>query len=198
MISVRSHLIHNPIHQNYMRPLILCRERLDRILQVLERNGGSQTVRELSRTYAVWEWEVEQAEKLGWLRIVIRKPKIGRPARVAEKLNKKTTAKLPPYREHIQCEISFRHIRFAFESLSIMPGGYFGFKRSTLLHAYLKIYPNARSRAGASVSANRLMKRQDVKVVRFWYHRTMHTIPKEPIAVTVEGIIQRLKELKLA
>jgi hypothetical protein len=46
-----------------MHPSILCRERLERIQRILNRVGGSLTVREFQRTYSVHEWEVEQAAR---------------------------------------------------------------------------------------------------------------------------------------
>jgi hypothetical protein len=52
-----------------MRPLILCRERLDRILSILDRRGGELPVREFLRTFSVYEFEVTQAADLGWIAI---------------------------------------------------------------------------------------------------------------------------------
>lgn len=50
-----------------MRPLILCRERLNRLLEILDRNGGSASVRDLSRSCRVYAWEIEQAAEFGWV-----------------------------------------------------------------------------------------------------------------------------------
>jgi hypothetical protein len=56
-----------------MHSLILCRQRLDRIQRILSRNAGALTVRDFARTFSVWEWEVEQAAALGWVKIETRK-----------------------------------------------------------------------------------------------------------------------------
>jgi hypothetical protein len=180
-----------------MRPLILCRERMNRILGILDRNGGIVSLRDFWRTYGVHEWEVEQAEELGWLRIVTRKPRVGRPSFVAEKLSESHSAKYPPCRYEIPREISYRHERFAMESVNTMPGGCFGFKMATRVRAYLKTFPNAKSRAGACASANRLMKRRDVRMARLWFQRTTQVRNFEPMPVTVDAIIHRLRELGL-
>lgn len=68
-----------------MRPNILCRERLNRVLSLLDRNGGLITVRDFFRRFAIHDWKLKQTEKLGWIRILERKPCAGRPPRVVEK-----------------------------------------------------------------------------------------------------------------
>jgi hypothetical protein len=175
-----------------MRSLILCRERLNRILGILDRNGGIVSLRDFWRTYGVHEWEVEQAAELGWLRIVTRKPRVGRPSRVAQKLSECESAKLPPFRCQIPREISIRHWRFALESVSCS-----GFKMTTRVRAYLRAFPNARSRAGASASASRLMKRRDVRVVRLWFLRISESRHYEDMPNNVNAILTRLRELGL-
>ena len=67
-----------------MRPLILCRERLGRIRRVLERYGGTATMRDLWRSHTIYDWEIEQAAEMGWFKISTRKPRVGRPSRVVE------------------------------------------------------------------------------------------------------------------
>jgi hypothetical protein len=99
-----------------MRSSILCRERLDRIQRILERNAGALTVREFARTFSVWEWKIEQAAALGWLKIATRKPRTGRPSRIATIVSEPKAAKLPPYRWQIEKPISIRHWNFAFHS----------------------------------------------------------------------------------
>ncbi len=180
-----------------MRPLLLCRERLTRILTVLEREGGVCTLRDLYRTYRIHDWEVEQAEESGWVNISERKPAVGRPSRVAEKLSKTQCAKLPPWRYTIPREISIRHWRFAMETVDFMNGGRFGFKVATAVHAYLKAFPNAKSRAGAYASASRLMKRRDVRIARLWFQRTTELRNYETMPGSPAAILERLKELKL-
>ena len=62
-----------------MRPLTLCRERLDRIQRILSVNAGDLTVREFAPSFSVGEWEIDQATALGWLKIETRKPSTGLP-----------------------------------------------------------------------------------------------------------------------
>ena len=173
-----------------MRSSILCRERLNRILSLLDRNGGHITVRDFFRRFAVYDWELEQAEKLGWIMIVERKPRVGRPSRVVEKLSECQSAKLPPYRYSIPKEINIRHWRFALESVSCS-----GFKLTTCTRAYLRAFPNARNRAGASASASRLMKRLDVRVMRMWFQKSSEMPHDEEMPNNVNAIITRLREL---
>jgi hypothetical protein len=59
-----------------MRRLILCLERLQRIQRVLNRARGAMPVRDITRSFAIWPWEIRQAAELGWLRIVTRRPVI--------------------------------------------------------------------------------------------------------------------------
>ena len=92
-----------------MSALILCRERLDRIQRILERKAGVLSVREFARSFSVWEWEIEQAAALGWLKIETHKPRTGRPSRIATIVSKPQATKLPPYRWQIEKPISIRH-----------------------------------------------------------------------------------------
>jgi hypothetical protein len=180
-----------------MRSPILCRERLNRILEILDRNNGTLCLRNFSRTHSIKEWELEQARNLGWIRIYEQKPRVGRPSRVAQKLSDFHTAKLPPFRRGIPKEISLRHRWFALHSVSVTSGGYFGFRMVTAVEAYLRAFPNARSRKAAYASASRLMKRRDVRVARLWYQRTTGLHPDESMPATVDAIIARLRELGL-
>lgn len=180
-----------------MRPLILCREHLCRILTILDCHQGAVSIRDLGRTYRIWEWQVEQAAELGWVRILTRQPRVGRPSRFAQKLSESEAAKLPPFRRNIPRCISFRHERFAWETLNTMPGGSLGIKLSTRVRAYLRIFPEALSRAGAAASATRLMKRRDVRFARLWFQRTSGMRLHEPMPRSVDAIIARLRELGL-
>lgn len=180
-----------------MRPFILCRERLHRLLNALDRHDGTATFRDLYRSHGVRDWEIEQAADLGWVQILTRQPRVGRPSLVAQKLSNNQSAKLPPFRREIRRCISYRHETFARETTNIMPGGYFGFKLSTLVRAYLRAFPCARSQAGASASATRLMKRRDVRFARLWFLRASELRPYEAMPRTVDGIINRLRELGL-
>ncbi len=60
--------------------MMLSRERLHRILAVIQRQGGSETVRQLTRRFSIFRSEIKEAEALGWISIEKRKPKTGRPA----------------------------------------------------------------------------------------------------------------------
>ena len=75
--------------------MMLSRERLHRILAVIQRQGGSETVRQLTRRFSIFRSEIKEAEALGWISIEKRKPKTGRPATIA-RLSKSQPAKLPP------------------------------------------------------------------------------------------------------
>lgn len=45
-----------------MRPLILCGERLYRVQRILERFGGKVSLRDLRRSFVIFNWEIEQAD----------------------------------------------------------------------------------------------------------------------------------------
>jgi len=176
-----------------MRPLILCRERLTRLLEVLDREGGSCTFRRLNRNYGLYIWEVEQAEESGWVDIVERKPHVGRPSLTVLRLSESISAKLPPWRHQIPKEISIRHWRFALELTSIAPSrNMFGFSRSSATRAYLIAFPRAKSRAGAAASASRLLKDPMVRAARRWFLSTDLGTHKEEMPDTVLGIYSRL------
>ena len=181
-----------------MRSSILCRERLDRIQQILARNTGALPVREFARTFSVWEWEVEQAAALGWVKIETRKPRTGRPSRIATIVSKPQAAKLPPYRWQIEKPISFRHQLFAMHSTCAVKRG-----SRKLVHlpaitdVYQSVFKRATKRRAATASASRLMRRSDVRAARAWYYaRFDGDAPRsEPMPDTVNGIWQRLREL---
>jgi hypothetical protein len=65
------------------------------------------------------------------------------------------------------------------------------------MRAYLRAFPNARSRAGASASASRLMKRLDVRVMRMWFQKSSEMPHDEEMPNNVNAIIARLRELGL-
>jgi hypothetical protein len=130
----------------------LCRELLARRLEVLERNGGRETLRQLDRIYAIRRFEVLEAELLGWVVIKSQKPRTGRPSAVVQ-LRKTPAAKLPPWRRCMERAISHRHWRFALFTTcaSLHRGG----SLSGLpcdIEPYLKAYPAAKSRNGAHAS----------------------------------------------
>ncbi|MFC7336139.1 hypothetical protein ACFQY0_03030 [Haloferula chungangensis] len=131
------------------------------MLDLLDRTGGRNTVRNLYRSHTIFPWEVEQAAELGWVEIETRNPKIGRPSVIVLKLSKTSTAKHPPWRFQIPPEISIRHWKFVFAYL-------IDYSACNARRAYLATYPNARSKAGASASAHRLLKHRDVKAAMAW------------------------------
>ena len=49
-----------------MRPLMLCRERLIRILRILARHPEGVSFRELARTFGVLPWQ-DEAGRRAWL-----------------------------------------------------------------------------------------------------------------------------------
>jgi hypothetical protein len=182
-----------------MRSSILCRERLDRIQRILARNAGALTVREFARTYSVWEWEVEQAAALGWIKIETHNPRTGRPSRIAKTVSEKAAAKLPPYRWLIEKPISIRHWNFAFHSAysAIKGGSSFIFRIPPFTDAYLQAFPAAKKRRAAAASMSRLLRHPHVRAARAWfYSKISQEIPKEEtMPGTASGIWQRLREL---
>ena len=125
-----------------MKPLILSRERLDRIRRVLEHRGGIATMRALRRSHTVYDWEIEQAAELGWVTINIRKPRVGHPSRVVEFCGL-TNAKYPERRCWMEKEISVRHWWFALRSVTeaVKPGTRcFGFGFPGIVSAYINTY----------------------------------------------------------
>lgn len=187
-----------------MRPPKLCLERLQRIFRVLDRHDGELSVRDFNRSFGVWEWELQQATVLGWVRIEMRKPRTGRPSRVVIRetdVSKTQSAKLPSSRWMIRLlnpkEISIRQELFALHSISVVPsGGWFGFSLCSLVRAYQTVFPNARSYAGARASASRLRKHPNVGAARAWFFSKRGVeIPRHlPMPDTAKGIVQCLRE----
>ena len=176
----------------------LCHDRLNRILRLLARHPHGLSVRELARTYSVWKWEVEQAAALGCLTIETRKPRIGRPARIAIVSNPQPR-NLPQIPWSYPKSISPRHIRFALHSIGTEPDrkAKFGYRFTTAVKAYRTGYASARSHAGARASASRLKRHPDVKAARMWFYASRcDELPRgEPMPTTANGIFQRLYQL---
>ncbi len=150
--------------------MMLSRERLQRILAVIQRQGGSETVRQLTRRFSIFQHEIEEAESLGFLDIKKRKPKIGRPSYVAT-LSKNMAAKLPPWRRNIEKPIKATHQRFAMFSVYTSIKG--GSRISGLpgyVEAYRKAFPAAKSRNGIYASCSRLLRHPHVFAAREWYY----------------------------
>jgi len=179
-----------------MRPAILCRERLERIQRVLKRLGGVASVRDLARSHSIYGWEIEQAAQLGWLTFSIRRPRVGRPARMVE-FRGLTNADFPPPRWSIEKAIRPRHCLFALHSVakSVRRG-----RRSLgmpgRVSAYVSIY-RPRSRRGARTSTSRLLKRRDVRAAQQWFYaQSGRELPlDERMPDTASGIRRRLREL---
>ncbi len=179
-----------------MRPLILCRERLGRIRRVLERYGGTATMRDLWRSHTIYAWEIEQAAELGWLTITPRKPRIGRPSRVVEFCGL-TNAKFPAPRWSMEKEISIRHWWFALRSVGeSVKHGMRRWGLPGIVSAYINTY-HPRSRNGAYASTSRLLKRPDVRAARQWFYAQCgkELPPGEEMPRTASGIQKRLREL---
>ncbi|GAA5132257.1 hypothetical protein GCM10023213_00080 [Prosthecobacter algae] len=186
-----------------MRPPILSRERLARILLVLDKNAGTLPIREITRTFSVRKWEIEAAAALGWVEIITRKPPIGRPSRLVLKVNNSQTAKLPPYRSEIEKPISIRHERFALFSTHAVPYGSrflarHGLGLPCITDAYQRAFPSATNRRAAAASASRLKRRYDVRIARAWFYaRFDGDISRdEPMPTTPRAIWQRLKQAR--
>lgn len=187
-----------------MRPPTLCRERLNRLLLVLQHQGGSETVRQLERRFSIWRWEVEQAATLGWVVIETHKPRTGRPSNIAkfpsdstpEIVSKSQAAKLPPWRRQIDKEISHRHWWFALRSTheAIKGGSSYFWRIPPYVDAYQRTYGNARNRAGARASMSRLLKHPDVKAARAWWYAVINQrVPQdEDMPQTAAAIRERL------
>jgi len=181
-----------------MRPNVLCRERLHRLLTVLERQGGHETLRQLWRRFRIWDWEVEEAEALGWVKIGTTKPRVGRPSRFAVKLSKTYVAKLPPPRWAIPRSISIRHWWFALRSThqTIHRGSRVGpFSLPGDIEAYRTSFPGARSRNGAAASCSRLLRHPHVVAARQWFYANGREFPKEDMPTSARAIWERLYEL---
>ena len=102
-----------------MIQLILCRERLHRIQRILGSfDGKPVTLRDFTRRYNVWKWEVEQAAEMRWVEITVLKPPTGRPSSVVRLREHSETrsAKVPPPRRFMGKMISCRHYNFAMAS----------------------------------------------------------------------------------
>ena len=181
-----------------MLVLTLSRERLERIQRILNRVGGSLPLRNFSRTFSVWEWEIEQAAALGWIQIETRKPPTGRPSRIATIVSKPLAAKLPPYRWQIDKPICFQHKLFAMHSTCAVKRG-----SRKLVHlpaitdVYQSVFKRATKRRAATASASRLMRRSDVRAARAWYYARFDgdAPSSEPMPETATAIWQRLREL---
>jgi hypothetical protein len=179
--------------------MTLCRERLERIQRILNKNAGAVTVREFARSFGVWEWELEQAAALGWIQIETRKPRTGRPSRIVKRVSETHSAKLPPYRWQIDKPIRIRHWYFALHSVysAIRGGSSFLWRIPPYTDAYLKAFPAAKSRRAAAASMSRLLRHPDVRAARAWfYSKVSQEIPRdEPMPDTARAIWQRLREL---
>lgn len=181
-----------------MRSSILCRERLDRIQRILERNEGALTVRKFARTFSVWEWEIAQAAGLGFVNIETCKPRTGRPSRIVRAVSNPLAAKLPPYRWQIDKPISIRHHLFAIHSTHAIKHGCKALVAiPCMADAYQSVFREAKDRRAATASASRLLRHRDVRAARAWrYASNDGDTPRgEPMPETSDGIWQRLTEL---
>jgi hypothetical protein len=175
----------------------LCRERLDRILAVLARHMQGVAVRDFARTFSVWRWEIEQAEQLGFVQVITRKPHTGRPSRVVVKVSNCCAAKLPPWRWQLPKRRLVRHELFAFHSVGVSPANnVFGFRMTPDWHAYSRVYRYT-SPASARACASRLRRHPEVNACRQWFFAQLAgELPVgEPMPDTSRGIWKRFREL---
>lgn len=153
---------------------VLCRERLDRLLDVLERRGGQETLRQLDRLYSITRLEVMEAERLGWVVVKSQKPPTGRPS-IIVRPSRNPAAKLPPSRFYMERPISCRHWRFAM--LTVFASLHRGGRLSGLpchIESYFKAFPDAKSRNGAHASCSRLMNHPNVFAARQWFYAVVN------------------------
>lgn len=156
-------------------------------------------MREFARSFSVWEWEIEQAAVLGFIKIETHKPLTGRPSRIAKIVSESQAAKLPPYRCQIEKRISFRHWNFAWHSVysAVKGGSSFLMRSPPFTDAYLLAFPAARNRRAATASMSRLLRHPHVRAARAWfYSKLSNEIPRdEAMPDTARAIWQRLREL---
>lgn len=162
--------------------------------------GGGQgiTLRNLLRCHWMFRHEVEEAAELGFVTLTKRQPHTGRPPTVvALSVNKPCATKLPPFSWQLGNQISFRHWRFALETLAIGPKrNCIGWGIQSKVTAYRKVYRRAKY-SSARAGACRLMKHPDVMACRRWYYaRINNVVPaSESMPRTAAAIYARLDEL---
>lgn len=179
-----------------MRSLILCRERLQRMLKILDRNNKGISVRALYRDFRIEWWEVEQAEKLGWVSVSVHKPARGRPSTRVLKVSETQPAKYPPFRYAIPKQITWKHRSFAEQTQNIVTApNAFGWRRLSKAEAYMRAYPGCSNRYAAAASASRLMKRTDVRLMIRWLQCELSRQVQPPMPFTVEELIEQLEPL---
>ena len=179
-----------------MRTMNLCRERLNRLLRLLEGKNDGISIRDLYRNFRIEWWEVEQAEKLGWVSISVHKPPRGRPSRRVQKVSENQHAKYPPFRYAVPKWISWKHRLFAEWTQSIVTApNLFGFRMLSKAEAYMRAFPNCRNRNAAAASASRLMKRTDVKLMIFWLRCESIRQVERPMPFTIPELIEQLEPL---
>lgn len=186
-----------------MSDSLLCRERLFRLFRVLVREGGTASLRALSRSFAIPQREVHEAARLGFVQIDKRKPRTGRPSfvvsRAKENVSETWAAKLPPLREHLPRQISHRVWLFAIHATGIEPcaSQIGGFRVRPRYKAWMMSHAGAKSKAGARASSSRMRRKRDTIAAMQWmYARGNREVPRdEPSPSTATGIWLRLKEL---
>lgn len=151
-----------------MKPDILTRESLSTINRVIDKNGGSVSIRFLLRNHYVQRWQVNAAVVEGFISLEQRKPRTGRPALMVSKVSNINPTQLPPSRYSLEDCISFRHWNFAFYyALGEIGPGLFSFRRRAYV-AYQRAFPTARSKAGAKASASRLLSQPHIQAAIQW------------------------------
>jgi len=177
-----------------------CRERLHYLHVVLIRQNGCETVRQLARRFHISRDEVDEAVKLGWVSLEVRKPTVGRPSVVAIlnwELGETDSAKLPPWKSQFGKEISIRHEMFALYSVtSTVKHGNRQFGIPGIVDAYLRVFPRVKSRRAACSGCSRLLRHPNVRAARQWFYATtLGEVRHEPMPETAYKIWKRLREL---
>lgn len=147
-----------------MRPLVLTRERFATIRRVLLRRGPT-TARDLERCHFILRWELDESITHGLLEMTVRKPSVGRPAKVirlAENVSKSYPTKLLPAKWDVPARLSIRHERFV-RALAVA---------TPLVRSYYKAGYRPKSRAAARAGASRLARRAHVLAARLYACRT--------------------------
>ena len=179
-----------------MSAFLLCRERLNRLLRILEDGHDGISVRDLQRTYRFEWWELEQAEELGWVRTSVRMPRTGRPSTQLWRISNCQHAKLPPLRNDTPRWIKWKHRCFAEWTQAVVPASSAGgFRMITKVEAYMRVYPGCRSRNAAAVSASRLMRRTDVRLMIRWLRCQSNGEVRGVMPFTERELIDQLEPL---
>jgi hypothetical protein len=165
--------------RSYSEPIT--QEDIQRLQNVLRRRGGSCTLRDLYRRHSFWDTSVfAVAAEAGLIRIEERRPRTGRPSKVAvlcaEKDSNPPPAKLPR-RTDLPLGLNWRERRFLKYYGFRWGTSYFGEGRNAgcATHAYLIAFerPRGPSTASDRSSASRLLGRSWIRAAIILDRRLM-------------------------